>query len=93
MTKREKPTPKPKSTRDLAIFIMENRHRGKFIVDNDMWWFETEYDPEDEDAEVEILFESDNMEPWTGGYGGGNTYGGDILQALAILAGVKVESV
>lgn len=28
-----------------------------------------------------------------GGYGSGNCYGGDILQALAKIVGVKVESV
>ena len=28
-----------------------------------------------------------------GGYGSGNCYGGDILQALAIIVGIKVESV
>jgi hypothetical protein len=28
-----------------------------------------------------------------GGYGSGNCYGGDILQALAVIVGVKIESV
>ena len=28
-----------------------------------------------------------------GGYGSGHFYGGDILQALAIIVGIKVESV
>jgi len=28
-----------------------------------------------------------------GGYGSGNCYGGDILQALAAIVGVRVESV
>ena len=28
-----------------------------------------------------------------GGYGSGNCYGGDILQALALIVGVKIESV
>jgi hypothetical protein len=28
-----------------------------------------------------------------GGYGSGNCYGGDILQALALIVGLKVESV
>ena len=28
-----------------------------------------------------------------GGYGSGNLYGGDLLQALAQIVGVKIESV
>lgn len=35
----------------------------------------------------------DIVELGDGGYGSGNCYGGDILQALAIIVGIKIESV
>lgn len=88
---KKKPEKKPKTIKDLASFILENRDKGKFIIDNDMWWFETI--PELEDEDPAVLFESDEMVPWMDGYGGGCTYGGDILQALAYIVGVKTESV
>jgi hypothetical protein len=33
------------------------------------------------------------VRPLGSGYGSGNCYGGDILQALAKIVGVKIESV
>lgn len=67
------------------------------VVDNDCW---TLYKPgyadmdEDEDAEKYELASDSDVEPLgDGGYGSGNCYGGDILQALAKIVGVKIESV
>lgn len=53
----------------------------------------------DEDAyekwndENELASDGEVEEIGDGGYGSGNCYGGDILQALAVICGVKVESV
>ncbi len=75
------------------------------IIDNDCWQLYREHpdkNPHDEgdsktwekwdkanvlarDGEVKTLGD--------GGYGSGNCYGGDILQALAVIVGVKLESV
>ena len=62
------------------------------VIDNDAWWLwrddahrESDDDPLASDGEVMALGD--------GGYGSGNCYGGDILQALAAVAGVRVESV
>ncbi len=44
--------------------------------------------------EVGEIAHSDDVEPLgDGGYGSGNCYGGDILQALAIIVGISIESV
>lgn len=72
------------------------------IVDNDCWtlWKQHPDDgPDDDDAyeqwEAENkLASDDDIEPLgDGGYGSGNCYGGDLLQALAEIVGIKVESV
>jgi len=48
----------------------------------------------DEDSEkYELANQSDVAPLGDGGYGSGNCYGGDILQALAKIVGIKVESV
>lgn len=75
------------------------------IVDNDGWqlW---KTDPEGPDAPTD---DDDAFEAWErqnllasdgdveelgdGGYGSGNCYGGDILQALAAIVGIEVRSV
>ena len=71
-------------------------------IDNDIWWLrkappmpvgdmtEDEYDDWQDDG---LLISSDEVEAIGTGYGSGPLYGGDILQALAIIVGVKVESV
>lgn len=78
------------------------------IVDNDSWTLHREHPyengpNEDDDDEAYEAFEkwqeenqiarSGEVEEVGGGYGSGNCYGGDILQALAQIAGVKVDSV
>jgi hypothetical protein len=64
------------------------------IIDNDSWellkedsyetWSENNTLATDED---DLIIRGD------GGYGSGNCYGGDILQALAAIVGIKVRSV
>jgi hypothetical protein len=72
------------------------------IVDNDCWQLWKQHpdeQPDDEDAydawEAENLLASDGevKSLGDGGYGSGNCYGGDILQALAAIVGITVESV
>ena len=85
--------------KDLVKIIEQNTD-AVAIVDNDRWTLYAK-DPwsfEDEDAAYEddnILARSeDELEPLgDGGYGSGNCYGGDILQALAKIVGIRVESV
>lgn len=72
---------------DLAVWIRENPG-ATFVVDNDCWWVE---DPTD--MEGTLINECDVLSKGDGGYGSGNTYGGDILQALAEIVGVKIISV
>lgn len=45
--------------------------------------------------ENQLACSDDKFDPplGDGGYGSGNCYGGDILQALAKIVGIKVESV
>lgn len=78
--------------KDLVKIIKENP--GCFaIIDNDSWSLyrdENHYNEED----AEPIASYDDIEPLgDGGYGSGNCYGGDLLQALAIIVGMKVESV
>jgi hypothetical protein len=59
-----------------------------------MWWLQNFYtDDPDTEGEPEIIVDSDAMVPWAGGYGGGCSYGGDLLQALAFIQGLRIESV
>lgn len=80
--------------KDLAQIIRDNP--GCFaIVDNDSW---TLYlcDPTlvDDAESVELATSDDTFEGLPqDGYGAGSCYGGDLLQALAQIVGIKVESV
>jgi hypothetical protein len=81
--------------KDLAAIIKANPGCVA-VVDNDCWTlYSRDPDdlPEDEDAEKYELANSDDVEPSGDGYGSGNCYGGDILQALAKIVGIKVTSV
>lgn len=76
---------------DLVKTIRDN-HGCIAVIDNDCWWLwrdeahrASEEPPLACDGEVRPLGD--------GGYGSGNCYGGDILQALAVIVGVRVESV
>ena len=60
-------------------------------IDNDCWWIDAKDKPEDGPP---LISSDDNFKPLgDGGYGSGHCYGGDILQALAQIVGIKVESV
>jgi hypothetical protein len=58
------------------------------IIDNDCWTLYT-----DDSQTVELASDSTVIELGDGGYGSGNCYGGDLLQALAVIVGIKVHSV
>lgn len=68
------------------------------IVDNDTWTLYSkhpnEFNEDEEDVEkYELANDSDVLPRGDDGYGSGNCYGGDLLQALAVIVGIKVESV
>lgn len=87
----------PKAKKDLVEIIKANPGCVA-IVDNDCWWlYRKEYATLDEVTqqkadELELANDSDVL-PRGDGYGSGNCYGGDLLQALAVIVGIKVESV
>ena len=60
-------------------------------MDNDCWWAYTNYEAMENEEEPAI--DDESVESIGSGYGSGHCYGGDILQALAKLQGVTVESV
>lgn len=61
------------------------------VIDNDCWWIHADEKAREND---EILVsDSDDFKPLGDGGQPGHLYGGDILQALAQIVGVKVESV
>lgn len=76
------------------------------VIDNDCWrlikdtpqpegYDNWTYEAQNEWTEAQELAWSGEpiIRLGDGGYGSGNRYGGDILQALAVIAGIKVESV
>lgn len=99
---------KVKTVKGLAGLIKKHPN-AVFTVDNDWWEMardHSENNPYDGDSDDEAelsryekweeknrLCSSDDIESWGGGYGSGSSYGGDILQALALIVGVTVESV
>lgn len=75
-------------------------------IDNDCWTLRKNtpqpedygkwtWDAQDEWYADQVLASSnDSFDPLgDGGYGSGNCYGGDILQALAAIVGITVQSV
>ena len=83
--------------KDLVKIIQDNPGCVA-IVDNDGWTLYKKHpnlcaDDREVDAS-ELAGSGDKLKPLgDGGYGSGNCYGGDILQALAKIVGIKVESV
>lgn len=70
------------------------------IIDNDCWSLHIKEIASDEEYDnidfvnANILADSDDDIIFLGdGYGSGNCYGGDILQALAKIVGITVRSV
>ncbi len=91
--------------KDLVKIIRDNPDCVAEI-DNDCWTLRKNakqpkgfenwtYEKQDEWHKAQELASSDEkLEPLgDGGYGSGNCYGGDILQALAKIVGIKVQSV
>lgn len=72
-------------------------------IDNDMWWLDrakpesydqmSDEEKDDWHQRSEIVRSSDPIVRRGSGYGSGNAYGGDILQALAEIVGMHIESV
>ncbi len=73
-------------------------------IDNDCWWLHkappkpvdemTEEEHDDWRENGRIARDGDVVLLGDGGYGSGGTgYGADILQALAVIVGIKIESV
>lgn len=88
--------------KDLVKIIKDNPGCVA-IIDNDSWSLHREhpdkgpeYDSPNREAwekANELANDGNIKELGDGGYGSGNCYGGDILQALAKIVGIKVESV
>ncbi|MFP5516348.1 MAG: hypothetical protein ACLGJC_25120 [Alphaproteobacteria bacterium] len=77
--------------KDLVQIIRDNPG-CRAVIDNDAWWL---YPADSEDADTDPLVTSSELigALGDGGYGSGSCYGGDILQALAVIVGINVESV
>ncbi len=91
--------------KDLVQLIRDNPN-AVAVIDNDNWNLyreSPENNPHSDDEfgdasekwyEENELANFSNIQPLgDGGYGSGNCYGGDILQALARIVGLSVESV
>lgn len=86
---------------DLVQIIRDNPG-AVATIDNDYWRLDKksrhdmpeDADEEDWDTENELCNSRDDFKKLgDGGYGSGCRYGGDILQALAAIVGVTIESV
>lgn len=71
------------------VQLIKDNPGAVFTVDNDCWWMNRKDAGEDDEP---LATDSTHPGPDVG-YGSGCRYGGDILQALAKIVGVKVESV
>ena len=91
--------------KDLVQIIKDNPGCVA-LIDNDCWSLHRKnpddcpyHEGHEEDAadawyEANKICDDSDIKPLgDGGYGSGNCYGGDILQALALIVGVKVQSV
>ena len=86
------------------VQIIKDDPGCRAIIDNDCWTLYkslpksletmTEDERYDYFMNSELIHSDGDFEPLgDGGYGSGNHYGGDILQALAVIVGITVESV
>lgn len=83
--------------------IIKNNPSCYARIDNDCWGLyrvspdENPYHEDDPSfhswEKQNKLAEDGEVKPIGEGYGSGNIYGGDILQALAQIVGVRIESV
>lgn len=84
--------------KDLVQIIRDNPGCVA-IVDNDCWTLYREHPENGPDDDGYEWLEDNQLAcdgeviPLGEGYGSGNCYGGDILQALAKIVGITVESV
>jgi hypothetical protein len=89
--------------KDLVQIIRDNPG-CRAEIDNDYWTLYkalpkpfaemTKEEIDDYFRNGELISSIDKFEPLgSGGYGSGNEYGGDILQALAKIVGITIESV
>jgi len=87
--------------KDLVQIIRDNPGCVA-IVDNDSWTLYKAHPrnaPDDYGAydkwmqENELASDGEVIKLGDGGYGSGHCYGGDLLQALAAIVGVSIESV
>lgn len=87
--------------KDLVKIIRDNPGCVA-TIDNDCWWLRPAPPrPIDEMTEEEcdkwhdtiLARDGEIKRLGDGGYGSGCCYGGDILQALAVIVGIKIESV
>jgi hypothetical protein len=87
--------------KDLVQIIRDNPGCVA-VIDNDSWWLypappkpvgEMSDDEYDDWRDVPLATDGNIAPLGDGGYGSGNCYGGDILQALAVIVGIKIESV
>jgi hypothetical protein len=74
------------------VELIKKNPRAVFVVDNDCWYMYASQEDKDNDQHY-IASDGDVKKLGDGGYGSGNCYGGDILQALAKIVGVQIESV
>ena len=81
---------KKMTTADLAEWIKNNKN-CVFVVDNDCWFAYADKNEDDFDQEPDISDRDMCSEQM--GYIGTHVYGGDILQAMAFILNVKLESV
>lgn len=80
------------SKKDLVQIIKDNPGCVA-VIDNDGWSLFPASFAETGDGDP-LATDMDDFKPLgDGGYGSGHCYGGDILQALAQIVGIKVESV
>jgi len=77
--------------KDLVEVIKQNPG-GTFVIDNDCWWYVAAKQSDAGDP-IYLAEDGEVTKRGDGGYGSGNCYGGDVLQALAEIVGVKVQSV
>ena len=88
--------------KDLVQLIRDNPGCVA-VIDNDCWYLYRESPgdcPHDDGKasdkwhDANELCSHRNIKPLgDGGYGSGNCYGGDVMQALAQIVGMKIESV
>lgn len=76
--------------KDLVQIIRDNPECVVY-VDNDCWWLYRSMEAIENDEEALVC--DGEVVPLGSGYGSGCQHGGDVLQALARIVGITIESV